>query len=197
MIGDLIWCGYAEPMEIPLHQRRTVGRAFLRWWPPSTMWGGPFNLFMAITRDVWIIPSFFNLGLCAVCWAHFMCHHKLWPTLVSHSHAFSSLNSSIGFVGGKHYQEITFPIFWLVLQNFAIPGCFPYILFYHYLFSLLSLGWFVIAWLVWIFLVPDVCCPKKAVKFNHCHSLPLALWTCVVSICHLFHSLSQGVPSLV
>ena len=65
---------------------------------------------------------------------HFMCHHKLWPTSVSHP--FSSFNSSLGFVGGKHYQKITIPIFRLVLQNFAIPDCFPYILF------LFSSGWF-------------------------------------------------------
>ena len=73
----------------------------------------------------------------------FMCHHELWPTSVSHP--FSSLNSSFGFAGGKHYQQITIPIFRLVLQNFAIPGCFPFILFYPYLFFLLSSGWFVIA----------------------------------------------------
>ena len=72
-----------------------------------------------------------------------MCHHELWPTSVNHP--FSSLNSSLGFAGGKHYQKITIPIFRLILQNFAIPGCFPYILFYCYLFSLLSSGWFVIA----------------------------------------------------
>ena len=57
--------------------------SFLRWWPPSAMWAGPFNLFMATTGDVWIIPSFSNLGLCAACWALFMCHHELWPTSVS------------------------------------------------------------------------------------------------------------------
>ena len=71
-----------------------------------------------------------------------MCHHELWPT--SLSHPFSSLNSSLCFAGGKHYQKITIPIFRLVLQNFAIPGYFPYILFYRYPFSLLSSGWFVI-----------------------------------------------------
>ena len=31
---------------------------FLRWWPPSTNVGGSFNLFMATTGDVWIIPCF-------------------------------------------------------------------------------------------------------------------------------------------
>ena len=87
-------------------------------------------------------PIFSNLGLCAVCWAHFMCHHELWPTSVSHP--FSFLNSSLGFAGEKHYQKIIIPIFRLVLQNFAIPGYFPYILFYCYLFSLLSSDWFVI-----------------------------------------------------
>ena len=75
-------------------------------------------------------------GLCAACWAHFMCHPKLWPTSVSHP--FSSLNSSIGFAGGKRYLKNTVPFFRLVLQNFALPGCFPYILFCCYLFSLLS-----------------------------------------------------------
>ena len=62
-----------------------------------------------------------------------MCHDELWPTSVSHP--FSSLNSSLGFAGGKHYQKITIPIFRLFLQNFAIPGYFPYILFYRYLFT--------------------------------------------------------------
>ena len=71
-----------------------------------------------------------------------MCHHEVWPTSVSHPF---SLNSSLGLAGGKHYQKTTIPIFRLVLQNLGIPGCFPYILFYHYLFSLLSVGWFVIA----------------------------------------------------
>ena len=88
-------------------------------------------------------PIFLNMGLCAACWAHFMCHHELWPTSVSHT--FSSLNSSLDLAAGKHYPKITIPIFRLVLQNFAIPDCFPYILFHHYHFSLLSSGWFVIA----------------------------------------------------
>ena len=55
------------------------------------------------------------------------------------------LNSSSDFARGKHYKKIIIPIFRLVLQNFAIPGCFPYILFYLYLFTPLSSGWFVIA----------------------------------------------------
>ena len=97
--------------------------AFLRWWLPSTVCG-VFNLFMATTGGVWIIPSFSNLGLCAVCWARFMCHHELWPTSVDHP--FSFLNSSWGLTGAKHYQKISITIFRFVLQNFAIPGYFPY-----------------------------------------------------------------------
>ena len=116
--------------------------AFLRWWPPSTMWFSPLIY-------LWPPPgmsnnSFFsNFGLCAACWVCFMCRHELWLTSVSHP--FSSLISSLGFARGKHYQKITIPIFRLVLQNFTIPGCFLYILFCRYLFSLLSSGWFVIA----------------------------------------------------
>ena len=44
-----------------------------------------------------------------------------------------------GLAGGKHYQKITNHIFGLVLQNFALPGCFPYIIFYRCLLSLLCL----------------------------------------------------------
>ena len=112
------------------------------WWPPSTMWvGSLIYSWPPPGMSEW--SHLFELGLCAACWAHFMCHHELWPT--SLSHPFSSLNSSSGFARWKHYQNITIPIFRLVFQNFAIPGCFPYILFCPYLFSLLSSGWFVIA----------------------------------------------------
>ena len=81
------------------------------------------------------------MGLCAACWTHFMCHHELWPTLVSH--LFSSFNSSLGFAGGKHCQKNTIPMFTLVLQNFTIPGCFPYILFIT-IFSRYFLLWLVV-----------------------------------------------------
>ena len=96
-----------------------------------------------------------NLGLCAACWAHFMCHHELWPAWMSHP--FSLLNSSSGFVWGKHYQIITLLIFRLVLQNFAFfPGCFGdsnvYRLCLHSLYGLHG---------------PAVHYPRKAVKLNH------------------------------
>ena len=115
---------------------------FLRWWPSSIMWVGPL-IFHGHHRVCLNNPIFSTVGLCAACWAHFMCHHELWPTSVSHP--FSFLNGSLGLTGGKYYQKITVPIFRLVLQNFALPGCFPYVLFYSYLFSLLLSGWFVIA----------------------------------------------------
>ena len=104
--------------------------------------GGSFNL-PYHHRGCLHDPIFSNLGLCAACGACFICHHELWPTSVGHT--FSSLKSSWGLAGGKHYHKIIIPIFRLVLQNFVIPGCFLYILFCRYLSSLLSSGWFVIA----------------------------------------------------
>ena len=87
-------------------------------------------------------PIFSNLGLCAPYWAHFMCHHELWPTSVGHP--FSFLNSSLDLAGGKHYQKIAIPIFRVVLQNFTFPCYFPSVLFYHYLVSLFFPGWFLL-----------------------------------------------------
>ena len=49
-------------------------------------------------------PIFSNLGFCAVCWAHFMCHSELWPTSVEYP--FSFLNSSLGLTGGKHTKKV-------------------------------------------------------------------------------------------
>ena len=117
--------------------------ALLRWWPPSTMWVGHLIFFTATTGDVWIIPSFRILGLCAACWAHFGCHHELWPTSVSHP--FSSLNNSLGLTGGnvtRKLQSLSLDLFFKILLFqvaflifFSITTCF----------SWLSSGWFVIA----------------------------------------------------
>ena len=68
--------------------------AFLRLWPPSTMWKGV--LCMAAT--VWLIPSFWIWGY-VLHVEHFMCHHKFWPTSVSHP--FSSINGSLCLAGGN------------------------------------------------------------------------------------------------
>ena len=62
----------------------------------TTVWsrhvGGSFNPIKDRHRGCLNKPIFFNLGLCAACWACFMCHHKLWPTSVSHP--FSLLSPS-------------------------------------------------------------------------------------------------------
>ena len=96
--------------------------------------GGSFNLLMAITGDGWIIPSF-QIWEYVLHVEHISC---VFMNCGQHQRAILSLEE-------KHYQKITIPIFRDVLQNFAIPGYFPHILFYCYLFSLLSSGWFVIA----------------------------------------------------
>ena len=74
-------------------------------------------------------PIFSNLVSCAACWAHFMCHHELWPTSVGHP--FSSLNISLGLTGGKYYQKIIIAILELFLKK---KNCFSVLLFeYHFL----------------------------------------------------------------
>ena len=60
-----------------------VGLMKLAIRAPSAMWVG-----LTCLNN----PIFSTLGLCAACWTHFICHHELWPTSVSHP--FSSLNSS-------------------------------------------------------------------------------------------------------
>ena len=119
--------------------------AFLRWWPPSSMWAGPL-IYFGHHWGCLYNPIFANLGLCAACWARFMCHHELWPTSVSHP--FSSLNISLGFAGGKHYQKITIPFYRLALQNCVISGYFPY----NILFYLLAFFRLVCCCNVWLYL---------------------------------------------
>ena len=128
-LKDMISQSYRYSMLIRSHAICGWGLgAFLRWWPPSAMWADPL---IFLWRGCLNNPIFSNFGLCAACWAHFMYHHELWPTSVGHP--FSFLNSFWGLTGEKHYQKITIHIFKLVLQNFAIPSYFPYILFYGYL----------------------------------------------------------------
>ena len=117
------------------------------------------------------------------------------------NHSFSSLNSSSGFAGGKHYQKITTPIFILVLQNFAIPDCFPYFLFYRYLFSLLSSGWFVIiqrnCWGVYWFhsVRPSVRLsvprPSRVRPASHVHSVAPTVLVGSISYLHILSSNSR------
>ena len=86
--------------------------------------GRSFDLFYGHHWACLNNPTFSNLGLCAVCWAHFICHHELWPTSVGHP--FSFLNSFWGLTGGKHHQKITLAIFRFVLQNLLFPVTFLY-----------------------------------------------------------------------
>ena len=99
-------------------------------------------------------PVFSNLGLCAVCWAHLMCSHKLWSTSVGHP--FSFLNSSLGLTWGKHYQKITIAIFRFVPQNFTIPGYF-FLLCYSFLWLsfILTFSWLVCYCSVWLYFSPE------------------------------------------
>ena len=77
--------------------------AFLRWWPPSAMWAD-LLIFYGHHLGCLNNPIISNLGWCAACWAHFVCHHKLWPTSVSDP--FSSLNRSLGFTEGNITRKL-------------------------------------------------------------------------------------------
>ena len=111
---------------------------FLRWWPSSVMWTGSLIYY---GHSKWY--HLFKFGVMCCMLSTFHVSSQIVANISEPSLLF--LNSFLGLAGRKHYQKITTPIFRLVLQNFAIPGYFSYILFYRYLYPLLSLGWFVIA----------------------------------------------------
>ena len=103
--------------------------------------GGSFNLSWP-HRVCLNNPIFSTLGLCAACWAHFMCHHGLWPTSVSHP--FSFLNSSLGLTGGKYYQKNRCPylldlFFKILLFQAAFLMFFSIAIFSPYFFLVGSL----------------------------------------------------------
>ena len=75
--------------------------------------GGPFNLFMATTGDVWIIPSF-QIGGYVLHVQHISC-------VITNCGSF--LNCSLGFAGGKH-QKITITILRLVLKKIMVASSF-------------------------------------------------------------------------
>ena len=91
--------------------------------------GGSFNFLMATTGGVLIIPSFRIRGYLLHV-EHISCHHELRPTSVGHPFFF--LNTSWGFTGGKHYQNITITL--LSLYCFLSLS-----------FPLIFSGWFVTA----------------------------------------------------
>ena len=49
---------------------------------------GSFESFYGHHRLYLHNPVFSNLGLCAVCRVHFMCHQELWPSSVDHPFSF-------------------------------------------------------------------------------------------------------------
>ena len=120
--------------------------AFLRWWPPSAMWEGPL-IFYGHHRGCLNNPIFSNLGLCASCWAHFVCHQKLWPT--SLSHPFSSLNRSLGFTEGNITRN-----YYPYLLNYFSKFCFSRLLLWYSflsLYFLLTFFWVGCYCSMWLF----------------------------------------------
>ena len=129
---------------VEVHWRGAQGWRSISWVVATfNHVGGSFNLLMAATGDVWIIPSFRIWGY-VLHVEHISC---VIMNCGQHQWAIPSLFSIalLALLEKNITRKITIPIFRLVLQNFAIPGYFPYILFYCYLFSLPSSGWFVIA----------------------------------------------------
>ena len=100
---------------------------FLRCWLPTTMWVGPLMFSSSTTNYVWIITSLHVLD------------YLLSMEHISCVIANCGQHQWVSLAGGKHDQKITVLIIIFFLQKFGLPGCFPYILFYCYLFSLLWL----------------------------------------------------------
>ena len=102
---------------------------FLRWWPPSTMWVGPLIFSNATTRDVWIVRSCLRICGYVLHVKHISCditncgqHQWIIPSPFSIA-LYALLDENIT-------RKITIPTFRLVLQNFAVSGCFSFILCY-------------------------------------------------------------------
>ena len=75
----------------------------------------------------------------ASCWAHFTCHHELWPASVCNP--YSSLSNPFCLAGGNYYKKITIPIFRLVLHFFLFEVAFL-------IFCDISLFIFTFFWMV-------------------------------------------------
>ena len=112
---------------LDLKSRWVLG-AFLRWWPLSAMWMGPLICY-GRHRGCLNNPIFFNLGLCAACWADLMCRRELWP--ISVSHPFPFLIGSLGLAGKK---DITRKLLSLSLDLFFKILLFPVNYIYIWMF---------------------------------------------------------------
>ena len=87
-------------------------------------------------------PIFSNLVLCAACWAHFICHHELWQTSVSHPFCF--LNNSLGLMNENITREYKYLSLWSCFPNFCFSRLLSvYVLCYSYYYSLLSSVWVI------------------------------------------------------
>ena len=94
--------------------------------------GGSFNRFMLHRRDVW---------------THFMCHHELWPTSLSHPISFF-LNSNLVLVAGKHYSiQVDFLILFFCRYLFSllffwlVCYCSMWLYFSHWLSDIIIENW--------------------------------------------------------
>ena len=114
-----------------------IGVLFLRWWPPSSMWVGPWIFVSAITRDIWIIPSF-------LIWIDVL-HVEHIPCVITNCDQYQRVIPSpfsialLVLLEENVSRTLLSPFF----QNFALPCCFPNIFTAIVLFSLFSSGWFV------------------------------------------------------
>ena len=100
-----------------------VGVMFLKWWPTWSVWAGFLIFASAITKYVWIIRSFRIWGYLL----HVETFHESSRIVVNICES-PLRNSSLWLAGEKHNQKFIIPIFRLVLQNFALPGCFRHTL---------------------------------------------------------------------
>ena len=147
--------------------------------------GGSFNLFKYHLRGCLINYFFSNLGLCATCWARFMCHHESWPTSV-----ILLLSVALNAFPEEIFPEIHYHIFRLVLQNFALPWLLSWYLFLSLCF-LLTFPWLVCCcscismwgkiiipmyrfWLHGLYALHGPNCSRKAVKLTHCRNSMIA-----------------------
>ena len=130
--------------------------SFLMWWSPSTKWADT-------TGSVYIIPSF-GIGDYMLHVEHISCiitncgQHQ-WFISLTLSVALSALREE------KYYHKIIIPIFRLVLQHFALSGCFLYILFYCYIFSC----WLGCYCRMWLFKSGNQLSIRGIINWRNCH----------------------------
>ena len=77
--------------------------AFLKWWPPSTMWAGPL-IFLWPPPGVSEYSHIFKFGFMCYMLSTFQMSSRIVANI---SGPFLFLNSSWGLTGGKYFLEIT------------------------------------------------------------------------------------------